>query len=345
MGGRRRDSQEEQRRRLRGEAQDARLRMLSALANDYAAAAQRLGGAYADVVVGIGRLVNEALIINIPNGAGVPELMQYLTPMEQQLRGLESALSSASADVSSNGVSAGIRAGARNLRAGGVAVEFGAVNPQQILSTIDLVDSEAWRGMVRRYAPYHTEQVANLILTAQSAGKNPREVAQIARLYFEGDNPLNDALRIVRQSQLYSARAGMQAVYRETNTEYWMWSANIGNARTCLACITMHGTVHPSTELLNDHFNGRCAPVPMTRSWQSLGYSTGRDVEAELGRLWLLNQSEDDQRRYMGRELYEAWRNGRVREIDAQTVVGIYEHPVWGEMRVRKSNAEIFARR
>jgi hypothetical protein len=83
----------------------------------------------------------------------------------------------------------------------------------------------------------------------------------------------------------------------------------------------------------------------MTRSWQSLGYSTGRDVEAELGRVWLLNQDEDSQRRYMGRDLYEAWRMGRVREIDAQTVVGVYEHPVWGEMRIRKSNAEIFAQR
>jgi hypothetical protein len=320
--------------------------MLTSLANDYAQTAKRLGGAYVDVVAGVNRLINTALILDMPVGMSAGELQNYLTPLEQQLRVLESALSSASGELSSGGVTAGVRAGVRNLQAGGVGVEFGAVNPQAIISTIDLVDSEAWRGMVGKYAPYHTEQVANLIITAQSAGKNPRAVAEIIATYFDGQNkPLNDALRIARQSQIYSARVGMQTVYRDNDVEYWMWSANLGNARTCLACTVQHGRVYPTTQVLNDHFNGRCAPVPMTRSWRSLGFADGNDIEAELGSLWLLNQDEDRQRHYMGGELYEAWRAGRVREIDANTVVGIYEHPVWGEMRVRKSNAEILRAR
>jgi hypothetical protein len=345
MGGNRRDSQEEQRRRLRAEAQQARARMLVSLSQDYAAAARRLGGAYVDVVAELNRLINTALILDMPVGMSAGELQNYLTPLEAQLRVVESALSSASADLSGSGVTSGVRAGVRNLQAGGVAVEFGSVNPRAITSTIDLVDSPAWREMVGRYAPYHTEQVGNLIITAQSAGKNPREVAQLIATYFDGQQkPLDDALRIARQSQIYSARVGISEVYREAGIGEWMWSANLGSPRTCLACITMHGTVHPSTEVLNDHFRGRCGAVPMTPSWRSLGYSTGRDIEVELGKNWLLNQSEDDQRRYMGRELYEAWRMGRVREIDARTVVGIYEHPVWGGMRVRKSNAEILRR-
>lgn len=344
MGGNRRDSEDERRRRLRAEAQQARSRMLTALVRDYGDVSRRLGEAYRGVVGNIGDLINERLVLDIPDGATIDELMVYLEPIQSQLAVLDGALSSAGRQLSDNGVVAGLRAGVRNLQAGGVGVEFGVVNPQAVIAQIGLVDSEAWRAMVGRYAPYHIERVANLIITAQAGGRNPREVANIARAYFTGDNPLRDALRIARQSQIYSARVGMQTVYRDTDVEYWMWSANIGNARTCLACTVQHGRVYPTTQTLNDHFNGRCAPVPMTRSWRSLGFADGNDIEAELGNLWLLSQDEDTQRHYMGNELYEAWRMGRVQNIDAQTVVGIYEHPVWGEMRVRKSNAEILRR-
>jgi hypothetical protein len=129
-------------------------------------------------------------------------------------------------------------------------------------------------------------------------------------------------------------------VYVENDVERWMWSANIGNSRTCLACIAMHGTIHPSTEVLNDHWKGRCAMMPITPKWSDLGIVGANEDAPFTGVAWFEAQPDSVQIQAMGGELYDFWRAGLFK-FDARTVVTTDSHPVFGEMRHRKSNYAI----
>lgn len=326
-------NQDARTRALNAEMQANRRRMLVGLAEDWTAVAERLTGVYQQMAqVILDRLARPL------DGDDPALLLERLGEVQGDMQALAQALAN-SDDVFLTGARAGANVGASNLRAGGMRVAWGEVAREQILAGINLVDEQAWGAMVGRFAPYHVEQLRAIVLDAVSRGKNPRETAELMRAYFEGDKPLNDALRIARTSQLYAARRGTQLVYIDNNVGSWMWSANLGSPRTCLACIAMHGTIHPSTEMLNDHFNGRCAPLPITPRWRDLGIEA-EDNPMVTGVGWFERQAPIEQQRMMGAGLYEFWQAGLF-TFSPQAVVGENRHPVFGEMRHRKPNWEI----
>lgn len=327
------DGQEARTRELNAELQRTRRRMLSALAGDWTALAAELEQTYRRM-----ELIILDRIKNLSPDDDPALLLIRLGEVQDDFAVLGRALAGHD-DVLAQGARAGLDAGASNLRAGGVRVAWGEVAREQMVAGLNLVDDGAWQAMVGRYAPYHAERVRDIVLDAITRGKNPRETAELLAGYFEGGAPLTDALRIARTSQLYAARLGTQAIYADNGVGAWMWSANLGNPRTCLACIAMHGTVHPVTETLNDHWLGRCAPVPITPKWRDLGIE-GEEREELTGVNWFERQPAVVQAQAMGAELYQFWQLGAF-EFNPQRVVGVVGHPVFGEMRVRKSNIEI----
>lgn len=333
--GRRDNRRDSQRlRALQIELQTNRRRMLTALAEDYQAVATRLGDVYSRVA-----LVILDKIKGFPPDRDPALLLERLGEVQSDFEILAEALANADG-VMASGAQAGARVGVANLKAGGMGVAWGVVDADQVLAGMQLVDDGAYRAMIGRYAPYHAERVRDVILDAISRGKNPRETAELLAGYFEGKSPLNDALRIARTSQLYAARRGVQVVYQNNGVERWMWSANLGNPRTCLACVAMHGTIHPSTETLNDHWLGRCAPLPITPRWEQLGILDADEREPITGVAWFEAQNPYEQQRMMGAELYQFWREGLF-DFNPQAVVGVSRHPVFGDMRYRKANWEI----
>lgn len=321
-------------REIQAELQANRRRMLTALAEEYSAVAERLGDVY-----------NRVALLILDKIAGFPPdgnpalLMERLGEIQGDIEILAQAIASGD-DIFLSGANAGARVGVANLRAGGMAVGFGVVDAETILAGMDLVDGEAYRTMLARFAPYHTDKIRDVILDAVSRGKNPRETAELIAGWLQSKSPLNDALRITRTSQLYAARRGTQMVYIGNDVDRWMWSANIGNPRTCLACIAMHGTIHPSTRMLNDHWLGRCAMLPITPRWSELGIMGADEDNPITGVAWFERQDPFEQQRMMGPELYQFWRGGLF-EFNAQTVVEESSHPVFGTMRHRKSNYAI----
>ena len=65
--------------------------------------------------------------------------------------------------------------------------------------------------------------------------------------------------------------------------------------------MNMHGTVHPLTEPLNDHHNGRCAMLP---------YPYGQKVITLTGKDYFDNLPEADQIARMGKGRYQAYKDG-----------------------------------
>jgi len=109
----------------------------------------------------------------------------------------------------------------------------------------------------------------------------------------------------------------------------WVWHADLGSGRTCMSCVAMHGTQHGVGEVLNDHYTGRCAAVPVVRGFENPVEQTGEE--------WFAAQDEATQRSLLGVK-YTAWSEGKFGLAD---IPGITVDEVYGPMRVEKSLREL----
>jgi hypothetical protein len=120
-------------------------------------------------------------------------------------------------------------------------------------------------------------------------------------------------MTIARTEQLRAHRMATLAGYRNNAhiVKGWIWYSSL-EPNTCLGCIAMHGTRHPLTETLDDHPNGGCAMLPITPSWEELGFTDMPETrpDIEQGEAWFGGLTEKQQRGYMGDKLYEGYKAG-----------------------------------
>lgn len=164
------------------------------------------------------------------------------------------------------------------------------------------------------------QDVANTILESVAMGKGPREIARLIRDSLGGG--LTDALRMTRTVQLWSYREANRANFVANGDiiNGWYWFADLPGD-PCMACIAEHGTFHELDEVLDDHYNGRCAMMPAIRGLPS-------PIE-QSGEKWFNSLSETDQQRLMGKEFYNAWKGGAFELKDMPHKV---EDAVYGNM-------------
>lgn len=159
-----------------------------------------------------------------------------------------------------------------------------------------------------------------------AVGANPRQTA--ARMVKQAEGRFNGgltrALTIARTETLDAHRAATQAS-EKANTEIlqeWEWHAAL-TARTCPSCWAKHGTRHPLDEDgPNDHQNGRCTRVTITKSWADLGFKNipepapvTQDAEAVFNSL-----TPETQRAIMGPERLKLLQDGDIKWSDMSTV-------------------------
>lgn len=168
------------------------------------------------------------------------------------------------------------------------------------------------------------QRVADTIVEGVGLGYNPRKIAdQITDSLGMG---LTDALRMTRTVQLWSYREATRANFI-ANADIitgWIWCAELG-PDTCMSCIAMHGTEHPLDEALDDHFNGRCAAIPIVADMPN-------PIE-ETGEQWFDSLGEVEQRAMMGAGKYDAWKAGKFALSD---ITGTYQDAAYGSMRIEK---------
>ncbi len=188
------------------------------------------------------------------------------------------------------------------------------------------------------------EQVSKALLRGIALGWNPRRVAAyMARELGQG---LAWALRTARTAQLWAYREASRAAYVANNdiVEGWIWHAKLDDGRTCMSCISMHGTLHKPDEVLNDHHNGRCAMVPVTKSWEALGFKGLPDTRptVQAGQDWFEGLSAAQQQQHMGGSMWDAWQAGEIGWDDFSR-----EHPdpTYGLMRSMPSLKELLGDR
>jgi SPP1 gp7 family putative phage head morphogenesis protein len=164
------------------------------------------------------------------------------------------------------------------------------------------------------------DYVRETLLEAVALGYNPIKTARLIQEAF--GRGLTDALRMARTAQLYAHRVATQANYQNSDVlDGWVWYAQLDET-VCQSCIVMHGTIHPLSEVLNDHHNGRCAMLPYMEEF-------GNPID-QLGTDWFKNLSEAQQKNILGPGKFEAWKAGQfsLDQLSRET-----ENDVYGLMR------------
>ncbi len=119
--------------------------------------------------------------------------------------------------------------------------------------------------------------------------------------------------------------------------------------RSCILCLALDGQEQPTGELLATHPRCRCAVVPLTRSWEELGFPEhvqrlADEAEAsrpgqERGEAWFRKQSAATQRAMLGPGGLALYQKG----ASLRDFVDVRHSPDWGPTLRRKPLAEVGA--
>lgn len=198
-----------------------------------------------------------------------------------------------------------------------------ALDPAMSRMSVDALDAIVGRSIGQiesRLRPLSRDASAVMraeLIRGVAAGTNPNEVARhVLRRVQDGfDGGLARARTIARTEMLdahrTAARAGWQA--NSDIVTGWRWLCT-PSSRTCPSCLAMNGEVFDlDTPGPEDHPNGRCVGVPVTKSWADLGI----DLDEPVGvfpdaRAWFDGQSEAVQLDIMGRQRLADLRAGRI---------------------------------
>jgi len=173
--------------------------------------------------------------------------------------------------------------------------------------------------------------------TGLAAGWNPRKLAREIRAQY--GMGLTRALRISRTEQLRAYREATRNTYKENSHVVREWERHASaDDRTCMACVMLDGKRYELAEAMDDHIQGRCAMLPITKTYRELGIDVDEpDFKRELASDWFQRQDEATQRKMMG-TLYDPWKAGDFKLEDIPKQV---ENKTWGNSWVPSSLKEL----
>ena len=200
----------------------------------------------------------------------------------------------------------------------GVSLSWAAL-PRE--ATNDLVgflhDGSPLSDLLNELGPEASKAARDVLITGLALGEGPRQIGSRMRSAFAGN--LYRARSIARTEVLRSYRTAALRNYRANDdvVKGWVWHAAL-TARTCAACWAMHGTVHGLDERLDDHPNGRCSAVPLTRSWAELGYKSVPETSTRIrpGEVVFWSLPETEQLQIVGSSKLAALQEGRIELVD-----------------------------
>jgi len=169
--------------------------------------------------------------------------------------------------------------------------------------------------------PLTRDMVANMkavLIRGVVVGDNPRaaarQILQRCEQTFSGGRAR--ALNIAR-TEMIDAHRSAALLSRKANSDVlkgWRWHTTL-SSRTCPSCLSQSGTLHDLDEPGPlDHQQGRCTAVPVTKSWDELGFK-GLPEPADTfpnARQWFDEQPKEVQQRIMGPQRLQQLQSGQL---------------------------------
>jgi SPP1 gp7 family putative phage head morphogenesis protein len=195
----------------------------------------------------------------------------------------------------------------------GLSITFTKL-PQGAIEAIvgNLTDGSPLATLFDQLGPEVRRQANAVLIDAITQGQSIPRIAK--RIQQVTQQPLNRALLISRTEVLRAYRQSSISTYAANKdvVKGWTW-ISAQSASTCMSCWLMHGTVHEADEDFSDHPNGRCTPVPLTKSWAELGFAgMPEQTPIPTGESMFRGLPSEQQRQIMGDASYRAWKAGAV---------------------------------
>ena len=223
----------------------------------------------------------------------------------------------------------------------GVTVTFARLPSDAVTDLVGFLQdgSPPARALLDERGPEASKAVRDALVAGVATGQHPRVIARQIRQALGGN--LVRALTISRTEILRSYRESSRRSYQANSdvVKGWVWHSALGT-RTCPACWAMHGTFHRLDERLDDHPRGRCAMVPVTKTWEELGFKgipeARRQIETGVDLFEKLPDA--DKEKILGKAAFQAYKAGTVKLED---FVGRKRSREWGTMRYTRSLRDI----
>lgn len=165
------------------------------------------------------------------------------------------------------------------------------------------------------------EAMADKLIAGVALGINPRVLAR--QMMREGlAQSLDHALLLSRDQGIRAWRNASMTQYQQNGIAKYRRTA-ARQARTCIACLALDGTIHDSSELFPNHPQCRCIMIPIVEGARPIDLPPAAD--------WLASRSPAEQQDILGPH-YDLYKSGKP----LQSMVGYTTDPVWGKnTRVR----------
>lgn len=130
--------------------------------------------------------------------------------------------------------------------------------PSALDIATSFVNSPEWIAKMEGWGTGYAELTSNTILSGIADGVGPNQIASTMRQHAQ-DIPLAAAENLTRTLQLTSYREASLAM-EQLNSDFIEGKIRIATLdnRTCMACISLHGTRLAIGERVDDHYRGRC---------------------------------------------------------------------------------------
>lgn len=240
---------------------------------------------------------------------------------------------------------AAVRLGARHAadELGDEFTEWSAVHARAIIAALS--PATPLTRHLEALGEEAADKLRHVILTGVATGKGPTWMLREARK--AATMPAWRLETLFRSEAMRAFRYATAEEFRDNPAVVrWRWVAKL-DARTCPACIILHGQEFDLDEPQDGHPRCRCVMVPITETWEDI---LGKDAEGlketspgvETGREWLERQPDDVARAILGPAKWKAWKEGAITLDDMVTRDHSEE---WGTMRREASLSEILKRK
>lgn len=263
--------------------------------------------------ISIGRLAERERLTAI--------LAQIEAEINKFSRRAEGIITSAQEDV----INRALKDAPALIRAATLQASFNTIPRGAMESLIgSLSEGSPLSDLLGQLGPQARQAVEQALSAGLLQGQSINGIAREMREAFGGN--LTRAKTIARTEIIRSYRAASLEIYRQNRDilRGWMWTCSLG-PRSCAACFAMHGTEHTMDETLDDHVNGRCTMIPITRDGYLPQVQSGQEAFDSL--------TTEQKQTILGKAGYAAYSRGEVRLRD---FVGVHTDARWGTMRYQK---------
>lgn len=204
-----------------------------------------------------------------------PVLLQLLRDMDDFMGQNAGAIQGATANLTSNGVAAAEEisniltfAGMSDNTKASILGQWNKPDPVTVANLVDFTQDSAFKDMLNTYQTGVIEAIQKKITAGFVQGKGARAVARSIRTVAMG-MPASQAESLMRTMHLVSYRRGTAAT-QVSNAHLLQPTAirvAVLDIRTCLACISLHGSPIPIGKPVADHWQGRCTSIAQVKGF------------------------------------------------------------------------------